>query len=141
MKIILLSLLILGTLTDNVLLGVSGDSSTPTATGQLASSSLIPSPSRNLPLILKSDTSDPTSPPPNWNFLNQNSLGGNTVWITPVSGSKAIYDRYWLTNYTITFTTDCNRPVKFIVAATGYLRVFLNGTLIQDWLPSWPSIQ
>ena len=84
---------------------------------------------------------DPTKPPPNWNFLDENSLGGDSAWITPVAGSRTIYDRNWMTNYTITFTTDCNRPVVLTFSGTGYLRVFINGSLLQDWVTPYPELQ
>ncbi len=68
-------------------------------------------------------------------------MGGSSIWKTPVAGSSNIYPRYWLTYYTITFSTDCLiNPVNLAIASTGYFQIYLNGSLIEDWQSPWPSI-
>ncbi len=78
--------------------------------------------------------------PSNWNFINQNSLGSSTKWLTP-SGDGRMYSLGWLTTYSITFTTDCpQNGVTLKFAATGSSFVYLNGHQLLSWGLPWPTI-
>lgn len=77
--------------------------------------------------------------PANWNFLQENTLGGSSRWVYP-GGSFVLKPTGYIATYTITFYTDCpQNPVILNFAATGMAYVQLNGQWLLTGAYPWPS--
>ena len=75
-----------------------------------------------------------------WTFIQgQKSQLTGTNWKFP-GNDYQLYPVGYQTSFTITFNTDCpHSPVKLTFAACGYAFVYINGHLVQTWLPPYPS--
>lgn len=139
-QIILVSFLILSLLAQDTILSTSGDESTEVVSSTQGNASVIPNPpsptSTSGPQIVEKTLlmSSSSASPSNWSFLSQKSLGGSSTWMTPNSTSSYVYPKQWITNYTVTFNTDCpQNPVTITISATGWFTVLLNGTVLINW--------
>ena len=143
MKVLLISLLLATAVLTQDNLASSGDSSAAVTDNAQGDPSQIP-PQPETPTInrngipIAKSVRAPTAPASN-NFLNQNSLGGNSKWIFP-SAEKKIYPLRWITHYTITFTTDCpHKDVLLSIASTGSFFVYINNILVKSWAEPYPQ--
>lgn len=69
----------------------------------------------------------PTAPPSNWNFLQDSTLGGQEVWVTPKK-TQQIYPVNSYANYSFTVDVDCpQQPSSMRVSGTGVYSLSLNG--------------